>query len=372
MSMTEYNSRIERLQQQLRTERAAGALLAGTDQMLYLTGWKEGGHERFVGLFVPAEGEPVFVVPSMNADQARHTPAGISRVVGWDDATGWQGDVIDIMKGWGASPSILVDDELRSDHLLSLQKLLPGAKFAIVSPAITMLREVKTAEELHAMGRAAAMIDEVFESVAEQLTIGITELEVADLVLAEIKVRGSMPSFKPLICFGANSAHPHHHTGGAALRRGDVVIIDIGCVVDSYASDITRTVAFGEPSDPQANEIYALVLKAHLAARKAARPGVTGESVDAAARSIITEAGYGEQYLHRTGHGIGLSVHEPPNIVKGNTGLLKPGMCFSIEPGIYLSGRFGVRIENIVTVTETGDRSFNAEPAETLRVLRVL
>jgi Xaa-Pro aminopeptidase len=369
--MTEYRGRIDRLQQQLREEGAGGALLAGTDQMLYLTGWKEGGHERFVGLFVPSAGEPSFVVPAMNADQARHTPAEISHVIGWDDATGWHDAVRNTLASWGDRPRILVDDELRSDHLLSLQKLRPDASFGVVGPVITRLREVKTAEELRSMEHAAGMIDEVFLSVAEQLAAGLTELEVADLVLAEIKVRGSVPSFRPLICFGANSAHPHHHTGSSALKLGDVVIIDIGCVVDGYASDITRTVAFGEPSDSEAHQIYSIVLHAHKAAREAARPGVSGESVDAVARGVITDAGYGEQFLHRTGHGIGLSVHEPPNIVKGNAGLLQPGMCFSVEPGIYLPGRFGVRIENIVTVTENGVRSLNAEPDDNLRELRI-
>jgi Xaa-Pro aminopeptidase len=138
---------------------------------------------------------------------------------------------------------------------------------------------------------------------------------------------------------------------------------------DSYCSDITRTVAFGRPADPAAPAVYEIVSQAHWAARDAAEPGVTGEQVDAAARKVITDAGYGPQFVHRTGHGIGLSGHEPPYIVGGNTAPLQPGMCFSIEPGIYLPGRLGVRIENIVTMTPDGVRSLNAEAPRQLRVI---
>ena len=234
------------------------------------------------------------------------------------------------------------------------------------------LREVKTEEELLAMERAAGIIDNVFEDVATQLYDGMTEEDLSDRVLAAIRVRGSSPSFRPLICFGPNAALPHHHTGSTPLQPGDVVVIDIGCVAEGYASDITRTVSFGEPADPDVWSIYDLVFRAHTAARAVARPGITGEAVDAAARDVITAAGYGDRFVHRTGHGIGLSVHEPPNIVKGNREPLRPAMCFSVEPGIYLPGRFGVRIENIVTVIESGVRSLNAEPDPVIRILPIV
>ncbi len=148
-----------------------------------------------------------------------------------------------------------------------------------------------------------------------------------------------------------------------------MVIIDIGCTWHNYCSDITRTVAFGEPSDPDAKRVYEIVNQAHWAARNAVKPGETCEAVDAAARNIIEQAGYGEYFVHRTGHGIGLSGHEPPDINTGVSTPLQPGMCFSIEPGIYLEGRFGVRIENIVTVTAEGGRSLNADAAQELRII---
>ncbi|HLJ55837.1 MAG TPA: Xaa-Pro peptidase family protein [Chthonomonadaceae bacterium] len=367
--MNSYEVRLVRVQSELAIDGVDGMILAGTDQMRYLTGWQECGHERFVGLLIPAVGDPAFLVPAMNVAQARETPAGMESVIGWDDATGWREAARTIVGAWGSAARILVDDEMRSGHLLALQEMFPETRFRAASGLMRRLREIKDAAELEAMRRAAQMIDEVFEAVAIQLYTGATELEVAEMVVGEIRVRGSRPSFSPLICFGPNSALPHHHTGDRRLAPGDVVIIDIGCVADGYASDITRTVGYCEPSDPDARALYDLVFRAHHAARDLARPEVTPEAVDAAARNLIAAAGYGERFLHRTGHGIGLSVHEPPDIVKGGTAPLKPGTCFSIEPGVYLPGRFGVRIENIVTVTCDGVASLNAEPDPELRVL---
>ncbi|NLH98471.1 MAG: M24 family metallopeptidase, partial [Chthonomonadales bacterium] len=170
------------------------------------------------------------------------------------------------------------------------------------------------------------------------------------------------------VCFGPNTALPHHRTDATQLVAGSMVILDLGGCLDGYQSDITRTVAYGQVSD-EAAHIYDIVYEAHVAAMEAARPGVTCESVDAAARNTIAQAGYGPNFIHRTGHGIGLSTHEPPNLVEGDRTVLQPGMCFSDEPGIYLSGRFGVRIENIITITGTGSRSLNHPAPSRLPVL---
>ena len=369
--MNEYQGRIARLQELMREAEARLIVIAGTDQMRYLTGWREGGHERFVGLLIPASGDPAFVVPAMNAPQAAQTSAGIAQVIGWDDGPGWHEAVQSLFATWrvGGADTVLADDELLSVHLLAMQHLFPNMHWEAAGPTMTRLREIKTPEELAAMQQAADLIDGIFEEAVGALQEGMTERDLADIVLAAIKAKGSSPSFSPLICFGANAALPHHHTGSARLKRGDVVIIDIGCTSDHYASDITRTVSFGPPADPDAASVYEIVFKAHQTAREAAQPGVSGEQVDAAARKVIIDAGYGEYFIHRTGHGIGLSTHEPPNIVKGNIAPLQPGMCFSIEPGIYLPGRFGVRVENIVTMTSEGARSLDAEASPTLRII---
>jgi Xaa-Pro aminopeptidase len=345
-----------------------GAVFAPTDQMRYLTGWAEYGHERLIALFLPAEGEPVFVVPAMNASQARDNRAGVPNVIGWEDKTGWRPAVSNLLREWNLNGrGLAIDDELYSVHLLGIQEIAPGTPCTAAADLMARLREVKTTDELALMRRSGEVTDLVYEYSLLSIREGMTELELQDVITQGYKRKGTKPAFA-LVCFGPNSAIPHHHVGGARLKQGDVVVIDIGCLLDDYASDITRTVAFGRPED-EAFKVYEIVNQAHRAAFDAGRPGVTCEAVDAAARKVITDAGYGEYFIHRTGHGIGLSTHEPPYIVEGNRQELMAGMCFSDEPGIYLPGRFGVRIENIVTVEENGLRSLNADPPERLLVV---
>ncbi len=370
--MADYAERIGRLQTKMQTDGAGLAVFGATDTMRYLTGWVEQGHERLIGLLVPARGEATFVVPAMNARQAQINPAGIKNIIGWNDETGWAKQVEELLREWnlhGKPFAVLIDDELLSGHLLKLQALEPNARFFSANETATALRQIKTADEIAAMDTAGTLIDSVCEEVALSLREGDTEEEVQERVHVLLKRHSTKVSFTPLICFGENTAHPHHHSGATKLKRGDVVIIDIGCLWDGYPSDTTRTFAFGEPSDSDARTVYEIVSRAHWAARDKAKPGVTGAEVDAAARQVITDADYGEYFIHRTGHGIGLSTHEPPDIVASNTQPLEPGTCFSIEPGIYLPGRFGVRIENIVTLTENGVVSLNAEAPRTLRIL---
>ena len=364
-----YSDRIGRVRELLREQGAAAAVFAPTDQMRYLTGWAESGHERFLALLVPAEADPVFVVPALNAPQARRNPAGIHDVVGWADETGWESAVRKLFRRWKVNRAgLVVDDELDSVHLLGLQSIAPRARCSAAGRLMQNLREIKSADELARLQRSAELTDCVYEEALCQVRQGMTEEELQDVVAQAYKARGTRPAFA-IVCFGRNSAVPHHHSGPARLKRGDVVILDIGCTVEDYYSDITRTFAFGK-ANPKAAEVYDIVYRAHMAALEFGRPGVTGEQVDAAARGVIERAGYGKYFIHRTGHGIGLSGHEPPNIVKGNTQPLRPGMCFSDEPGIYLPGRFGVRIENVVTVTETGLRSLNAAPPAALPIVK--
>jgi Xaa-Pro aminopeptidase len=370
--MTDYRRRIGRLQSEMRAQRTALAVIGATDNMLYLAGWRAEGHERLIALLVPADREPALLVPVLNEQEARANPAGIARAIGWDDAAGWLPAMSAILAEWGiAAGAVLVDDELSAAHLLALQSLLPAARWAAAGAAMAGLREVKADDELRALEEAGALIDAICESAIGRLAEGVTERDVADLILAEMKLRDTEPSFAPLVCFGANGAMPHHTPDLTRLRRGDLVVIDIGCRRSGYASDITRTASFGAPSDPEAAAVYGIVSRAHWAAREAALPGASAADVDAAARRVIADAGYGDFFIHRTGHGIGISPHESPNIVAGSATPLRPGMCFSIEPGIYLPGRFGVRIENIVAMTGSGARSLNADPPRDLRIVAV-
>lgn len=365
--MPDYAGRIAKAQALLRDTGLGGAALAPTDHMRYLTGWAEQGYERLIALFLPASGEPVFVVPELNAEQARANPAGIADVRGWSDASGWLEVAFGAMRDLGFGGRAAVDDELAAAHLLGLQSLDPAIRWQTLGPLLARLREIKDADELEALRRSARVADAAYLAVLPSLRPGITEAAVRSELGRFFEDQGARSWFG-LVCFGANSAHPHHHSGPTALREGDVVILDLGCVLDDYASDITRTVAYGEPG-PGARQVYSIVLDAHRAAQRAAKPGVACQDVDRAARTVIADAGYGECFIHRTGHGIGLSGHEPPYIVEGNDRILQPGMCFSDEPGIYLPGRYGVRIENILSVTGAGAESLNAAPSERLVVL---
>lgn len=369
--MADYAGRIARLQQILQERGAAFAFLSFTDQMRYLTGFAENGHKRLFALWVPAEGDPTFVVPALNAEQAKANPAGITDVLGWTDAETPVPALQSLLERHGIASGdlALIDDELFAVHLLLLQSLEPELLCEPADETLALLRSRKTDEELAALEKAAQLIDAIFERAVTQMRPGITERELQRFILAEMEREKTEPSFTPMCCFGANGANPHHHPNDTPLKIGDVCILDIGCTWNGYCSDITRTVAFGEPTDPDARAAYDVVSRAHHAARALAAPGVTCEAVDAAARIVISEAGYGNYFIHRTGHGIGLSGHEPPYLLAGNSAELAPGMCFSVEPGIYLPGRFGVRIENIVTVTPEGSRSLNAEPSPHLRVI---
>lgn len=370
--MADYQQRIARFQQLVRDGQAHFALFGASDNMRYLTGWAEHGHERLVGLIVPASGEPVFLVPALNAQQAKTNAAGIAHVIGWSDETGWIEHFLSLLDKWKIPREqfvALIDDELIAAHLLKLLERAPQSRYVSAIVAMTDLRQIKTPDEIAAQHAAGKLIDAIVEEIALSLREGDTEEEVQERVHDLMKVKGTRASFTPLICFGANSANPHHHSGETRLQKGDMVIIDIGCMAEGYPSDITRTFSFGEPNHSDARSIYDTVSKAHWAARDRAKPGVTGAEVDAAARQVISDAGYGEWFIHRTGHGIGLSTHEPPDIVASNHAPLQPGMCFSIEPGIYLPGKFGVRIENIVTLTQSGVVSLNADAPRALRIL---
>lgn len=371
LSNTAYSQRIAVVQEALREQNFAAAVLSSPAQMQYLTGWSENGHERLLALFLPAQGDPAFIVPAMNAPQAQTNPAGVEQVYGWGDDAGWQPLVRDLLSEWGLQDrdgrGLAIDDDLMSIHLLDLQAIAPHAKCTAAGPFMARFREIKTAEELALMERSAQITDTVYSECLSALREGMTENDLQDMIAQLYKAHGTRPEFA-LICFGANCALPHHSSGRTPLKQGDTVIIDIGCRYGGYFSDITRTVAFGRP-EPEALHVYRTVFAAQHAAFEAGRPGVTCEAVDEAARSVIAQADYGEFFMHRTGHGIGLSGHEPPYIVAGNRQELREGMCFSDEPGIYLPGRFGVRIENIVTVEADGLRYLNTVPPDEMVIV---
>ncbi len=352
--------------------RLAGELRgAGVDAFLawapvtmgYLQGFSEGAGERFLTLALRSDGSVRLICPALSATQAGRS--GIADIRPWKDGEDPVVHFKQLAADWNLRSAIIgVDDEMPAHLLLTMQAALPAALFKAGGGLVANLMRVKGPDELALLHEAGRIADQAFPAGVAAVRPGATETQVADALAAEMRRLGGVPTFT-IIATGANGAEPHHLSDDTPVREGDVIVMDFGCSLRGYQSDITRTVACGKAPD-EAHLVYKTVLAAHHAARKAVAPGVSCGDVDAAARGVIEAAGYGEFFVHRTGHGLGMRVHEEPNIIAASGQRLMPGHCFSIEPGIYLAGRFGVRIENIVTCAEGGHVSFNVEPADSL------
>ncbi|MBQ8640275.1 MAG: aminopeptidase P family protein [Lachnospiraceae bacterium] len=252
-----------------------------------------------------------------------------------------------------------IDKEWPARFLLRLMELQPQNRFINGSYVVDHIRQIKSAEEQELMIASSRMNDEAMRRLIPLTGKGYSEVELAkELGKIYTELGADANSFEPICCYGANAADPHHSINGTRGKKGDSVIFDIGCKLKGYCSDMTRTVFLGSVSEEQ-KKVYEIVKEANLRAIAAVKPGVRFCDVDAAARDYITEQGYGPQFIHRTGHNIGQDTHEYGDVSSANTNVLKPGMTFSIEPGIYLSGDFGVRIEDLVLVTEDGCRVLN-------------
>ncbi|RSM58760.1 M24 family metallopeptidase [Amycolatopsis sp. WAC 01376] len=354
-----------------RLDRArAAAAAADTDALLiapgsdlrYLIGQAGGSFERLTTLVIPADGVPALVLPKLEAPGYADVPAdelGIE-IVTWVDGDNAYELVADRL---GKPGRVAVSDFTPALHVLAFRGALGDAEQTLAGPIVRELRMRKDAAEIQALRDAGAAIDRVHARVHEWLRPGRTEAEVGADITAAIVEEGHTHADFVIVGSGPNGASPHHDVSERVIERGDVVVVDIGGpIAEGYNSDSTRTYAVGEPRDADVAETYAVLQRAQQAAVDAVRPGVTAESIDAAARDIIAEAGYGEFFIHRTGHGIGLDVHEEPYIIKGNALPLEPGMAFSVEPGIYQPGRWGARIEDIVVVTEDGVEPVNQRP----------
>lgn len=336
--------------------------------MGFLHGFHEGGGERFVAMAVHRDGRFCLVCPGLSATQARRV--GIEDVRPWNDGEDPMRRIGELADEWGLRTAVIaVEDDMRADALLALQRTLPAALFQPARSVIEGFMGRKEPWEIDLLRKAAGIADAAYEALLGWIRPGMTELEVAAGIEREMAQRGGGPGFC-IVAAGSNGAEPHHLNDGTALREGDVVVLDFGCSVERYPSDITRTVCLGKASD-EAKRLYEVVYRAHRAGREAARLGAPCQEVDRAARRVIERAGYGPFFMHRTGHGIGLRGHEDPYMVEGNQTPLAVGHCFSVEPGVYLPGRFGLRIENIVTMNESGCVSLNAEPPAELPELPV-
>jgi Xaa-Pro aminopeptidase len=369
--MTSISARADRLagaRKEL-AERGVDALLLGPGaDLYYLTGYQAPPLERLTLLVLPAAGDARLVVPALEAPLARDHLGGLDlEVTAWQETE----DPVALVRAAlaaadAATGRLGVGDRLWSGFLLRLQAALPGAAFEAASTVTRQLRMRKDPEEVAALARVAAAIDRVVDGLEGLRWAGRTELELAADIQAAIREGHDEVCFA-IVGAGPNAASPHHVASGRVIRPGDAVVVDIGGRLDGYCSDTTRTLVVGEPP-AGFREAYEVLHAAQLAGCAAVAPGVPAEAVDAACRQVIDAAGHGRHFIHRTGHGIGLEEHEDPYIAAGNPEPLEPGMTFSVEPGIYLPGRFGARIEDIVACTDQGVRRLNT----TSRDLRVV
>lgn len=366
-----------------RLERAAAAaadggfdaLLVGTGPDLrYLTGYEALPLERLTLLVLPADGEPVLVVPRLERPAAEAGLRVELPIVAWDETDDPYAIVAGrVGGGLGRAPRLAVSDRLWALHLLRLEAVLPAAEFSPASVVLRRLRMRKDPDELRLLAAAAAAADRVVEAIVRGRLVGRTEAEVAREVRERLVAEGHETAEFAIVASGPNAASPHHEASGRRIGSGEPIVLDIGGTLGGYGSDITRTiwVTGGDPGrgpDETFRTIYRVVQEAQAAAVAAVRPGVPAEALDAVARSSIEAAGYGDAFVHRTGHGIGLEGHEDPYLVAGNPEPIEPGMVFSIEPGIYLEGRYGVRIEDIVVCGESGPTVLNGVSRELLVV----
>ncbi|WEH38965.1 aminopeptidase P family protein [Streptomyces sp. NBC_01218] len=356
-----YRTRMARAADAAAEAGLAGVLVAPGPDLVHLTGYQPVSTERLTLLVLTPGQEPVLVVPALEAPDAESaTGAPALTLRDWTDARNpyeVAAPLLDAAGRYGIS------DNAWAMHLLGLQQFLPATSYASLTQALPMLRAVKDAAELERLAAAGAAADAAYEEILKVPFAGRRETEVsADLVELLIGFGHSQVDFA-IVGSGPNGANPHHEAGDRVIQHGDMVVLDFGGLRYGYGSDTSRTVHVGEPTAEE-QRVHDVVREAQAAGCAAVRPGAACQDVDRAARAVITEFGYGDRFIHRTGHGIGVTTHEPPYMIEGEEQPLVPGMCFSVEPGIYLPGRFGVRIEDIVTVTEDGGRRLNSTARE--------
>ena len=363
--MTDLADRLVRAQKAAAEAGIDALLVSPGADLRYLTGYEAKPLERLTCLVLPVDGDPRLVVPVLERPAALASPVGSIglEVVAWHETDDPYALTAALLPS--STATVAVDNHMWAEKVLALRAALPGVRQVLAGPVLRELRMRKTASEVAALRDAGAAIDRVHASMGEWLRPGRTEREVGNDIATAIVAAGHVRVDFVIVGSGPNGASPHHEPSDRVIEPGDPVVVDIGgTTAAGYCSDSTRTyVAGGQPPAAFA-DYYAVLLEAQQAQCTYVRPGVSAESVDAVGRDIIAAAGFGEAFLHRTGHGIGLETHEEPYIVAGNATTLEPGMAFSVEPGIYLEGRHGARIEDIVVVTDDGAERLNRTPRE--------
>ncbi|MEV5242798.1 aminopeptidase P family protein [Streptomyces cinnamoneus] len=360
-----YAARMERAARAAVQEGLSGLIVTPGPDLVWLCGYVPVVTERLTALLLVPGRRPHLVVPQLERPDAESAPgAGSLTITGWTDGEDPYAAVAKLLDGQGRYG---VSDNAWALHLLALQRSCPGTAYGALTEVLPMLRAVKDAYEVERLAAAGAAADAAYEEITDLRFAGRREREVAADLARLLRENGHSQVDFTIVGSGPNGANPHHEAADRIIEDGDMVVLDFGGLKGGYGSDTTRTVHVGEPTREE-RTVHELVREAQQAAFEAVRPGIACQEIDRVARQVIRRAGYGEYFIHRTGHGIGVTTHEPPYLVEGEHLPLVPGMCFSIEPGIYLPGRFGVRIEDIVVCTDTGGRRLN----NTDRTMRIV
>ena len=359
-----YADRLRRAQAEMARQGIDLLVVGASADLRYLIGYEGHESERMSVLVLPRDGVPHYVVPGLEAPLL-HERRDLLEIVPWGE-TEDPATKVATVAGAAGQGTVAAGDELWSVFTLRLQRAMPRARWTEGGQLLRPLRMIKDEREIALLSEAARRTDESWEEFLTSSITGLTEWDVRDRLLSSLTARGLQPTFCN-VGSGPNGASPHQTASDRVIGPGDAVVCDWGGALEGYNSDVTRTTHVGEPS-PDFVRAYEAVLSANQAAFEAVHPGVACQEIDRAARRVLTEAGYGDAFIHRTGHGLGLSLHEEPYLVEGNTLPLAEGMVFSDEPGVYFPGQFGIRIEDTVVCTAGGGRRLN----EATRALRVI
>ncbi len=358
-------NKINQLQQHLKDHSIDAAFITDPYNVFYVSGFQSNPHERLLGVMVFANAEPFLICPKMEIPDAKNA-GWIGEIVGHEDTQNSMEILYETAQSRGVQLTSLAIEKAHMTvaRYESLLSIFGSLTIAQLDDQLNAMRVIKDDAELQILREAAALADYAIEVAARTIKEGITEIEVMTEIELALKKRGvTHMSFDTTVLTGDRAASPHGKTGDYQLKQGDLVLFDLGVVHKGYCSDITRTLALGEPSEEQ-KKVYDIVYHSEMAALEAVKPGVTAAELDQISRKVITDAGYGEYFTHRLGHGLGIDVHEFPSIHGENHMKMEEGMVFTLEPGIYVPGKVGVRIEDDVAVTADGYEVLTKYPKE--------
>ncbi len=351
ITTADFQARLAKLRENLGRFKLAGLFLEPSENLYYFMGWRFGRSERLAAAFIPATGQPFVLGPAFEESRLREA-SSVEKIYTWQEHESPYAVFAKIISDYGLhTGTMAIEPTTRYFVTDGLSRALPQMKLVNGDTVCNAQRMIKSEKEIALLRLANDATEACIRQTWTQIKSGMSEQEVAKLLQQNFSAIGL--SGGGLIQFGPSSAIPHGGASPRSLQQNDVVLMDCGTRLQGYTSDVTRTTVFGTPS-PRHEEIWRLVYQAQSAGIAAAKPGVTCESVDAAARKVIAEAGYGKYFVHRLGHGIGLEGHEAPYFAGNNKTILEPGMTFTVEPGIYIQGEFGVRLEDDIVITENG------------------